>query len=177
VPGEREAFDRLVDHNRPILLVPTFLRTRSHSESEDLVKEILLRAWRKLPKLHDPTRFLPWIKAIAENACSTWYRRPSTQIVSLDCETTWQLLPDGARGPWEILLETERQRKLHRFLLLLPKANRLALLMHEWGDYSYAEIALVAEIPVTTVDGRICRANAAEVVGNRLFALVDRDVR
>ena len=45
--------------------VLTFLRTRNLYEAEDLVQEILLRVWQKLPGLHNPALFLPWMKTIA----------------------------------------------------------------------------------------------------------------
>jgi RNA polymerase sigma-70 factor (ECF subfamily) len=156
--GDRTAFDQLVPHYRPVLLGLTFLRTRDLCEAEDLVQEILLRVWQKLPGLHIPALFLPWMKTIAANTCSTWYRRRPAQTTSLDTEPTRQLLADGATKPLEIVLSGEKQRELHRALLLLPQANRLALLMHVWGDYSYAEIAALTEVPVTTVEGRIYRA-------------------
>jgi RNA polymerase sigma factor (sigma-70 family) len=156
--GDRAAFDQLVHHYRPVLLALTFLRTRDICEAEDLVQEILLRVWQKLPGLHIPRLFLPWIKTIAANACSTWYRRHPTPVTSLDTEPTCQLIADRAPKPLETLLSREKQRELHRALLLLPQANRLALLMHVWGNYSYAEIAAFTEVRVTTVEGRIYRA-------------------
>src|SRR5579884_1980638 len=156
--GDRAAFDALVRHYRPVLLALTFLRTRNLYDAEDLVQEILLRVWQKLPGLHQPALFLPWMKTIAVNACRTWVRRRTAQTTSLDTESACQLLADGAPKPLETVLSGEKQRELHRALLQLPQANRLALLMHVWGDYSYAEIAAFTEVRVTTVEGRIYRA-------------------
>ncbi len=156
--GDTAAFDRLVHHYRPVLLALTFLRTRNLYEAEDLVQEILVRVWQKLPGLRQPALFLPWMKTIAANTCSTWYRRRPTHTTSLDTETTCQVRADSAPKPLEIVLSEEKQRELHRALLQLPQANRLALLMHVWGNYPYAEIAMFTEVPVTTVEGRIYRA-------------------
>lgn len=44
--SDKTAFDQLVHHYYPILLAMTFLRTRNISEAEDLVQDILLRAWQ-----------------------------------------------------------------------------------------------------------------------------------
>jgi RNA polymerase sigma-70 factor (ECF subfamily) len=156
--GDRAAFDQLVHHCRPFLLALTFLRTRSLVDAEDLVQEILLRVWQKLPALRQHGRLLPWMKAIAANTCSTWCRRRPAQTTSLDTESVCLLLADSAPKPQEILFSHEKQRELHRALLRLPQANRLALLMHVWGDYSYSEIAAITEVEVTTVEGRIYRA-------------------
>lgn len=156
--GDRAAFDQLVHHYRPALLALTFLRTRDICEAEDLVQQILVRIWRKLPGLRQPDSFLPWMKSIAANACSTWYRRTERLATSIDMMPACQLLARYDATPLEIVLSGEKQREVHRALLLLPKANRLALLMHVWGSYSYAEIAAFTDVPVTTVEGRIYRA-------------------
>lgn len=156
--GDRAAFDRLVHHYRPVLLALAFLRTRDLSDAEDLAQEILLRVWQKLPGLRQPALLLPWMKTLAANACRTWVRRRPSPTISLDTEPACQSLADGAPQPLESVLSGEKQRELHRALLRLPQANRLALLMHVWGDYSYAEIAAFTEVRVTTVEGRIYRA-------------------
>ena len=98
------------------------------------------------------------MKTIAANLRSTWYRRRPAHSTSLDTEPLSQLIANAASNPLEIVLTNEKQRELHRALLLLPQANRLALLMHVWGNYSYAEIAAFTEVRVTTVEGRIYRA-------------------
>ncbi|MCC6442706.1 MAG: RNA polymerase sigma factor [Armatimonadetes bacterium] len=69
-------------------------------------------------------------------------------------------IPDPQPGPLEAALRRERERIVRKALLDLPEANRLALLLHVWGGYSYEEIAAFAEVPVTTVEGRIFRARA-----------------
>jgi RNA polymerase sigma-70 factor (ECF subfamily) len=156
--GDRTAFDQLVCHYRPVLLGLAFLRTHNLCDAEDLVQEILLRTWQRLPGLRDPTLFLAWMKTLAANACSTWYRRRPAQSTSLSLEDYGQLHDVGGPGPLQIALSREKQREIHRALLQLPQPNRLALLMHVWGHYSYAEIAAFTEMPVTTVEGRIYRA-------------------
>src|SRR5205823_4465075 len=69
-----------------------------------------------------------------------------------------QFLSDRRHQPLEALLAREKQRALRQALTALPYANRVALLMHVWGEYSYQEIAAFTDVPVTTVEGRIHRA-------------------
>jgi type II secretory pathway component PulF len=78
--------------------------------------------------------------------------------VSLECDPTFHSLPASTGLPLQALLEKERDQELRQALVSLPDANRLALLMHVWGRYSYEEIAQFVEVPLTTVEGRIHRA-------------------
>ncbi|HLJ56438.1 MAG TPA: RNA polymerase sigma factor [Chthonomonadaceae bacterium] len=156
--GDAAAFARLVRHYQPVLLALTFLRTRNLCDAEDRVQEILLRVWRKLPGLRNPDLFRPWMRAIAANACGRWGLYRPIQTASLDTEPACLTLERGAARPLDALMSAEKQRELHRVLLQIPAANRLALLMHEWGGYSHAQIADFTEVRATTVEGRIYRA-------------------
>lgn len=155
--GDRAAFNALASHHRPLLFALAFLRTSHTEEAEDLVQEILLKAWEKLPTLHSPALFLPWLKAITANACTSWHRRSRFLPKLLDAEAASGLTSDRGR-PLEQLLLREQQRELHDVLLMLPEANRVALLMHVWGGSSYDDIAASVGVPATTVEGRIYRA-------------------
>jgi RNA polymerase sigma factor (sigma-70 family) len=156
--GDRAAFDGLARHYRASLLAVAFLRTSDMEAAEDLVQEVLTRAWQKLPDLHDCAAFVPWLRVILANACRSWYRRARPEPMSLEAEADRQLLADRRQQPLQVLLAREQQRSLRQALVALSVANRVALLMHVWGDYSYEEIAAFTGVPVTTVEGRIHRA-------------------
>ncbi|OPZ85073.1 MAG: ECF RNA polymerase sigma factor SigH [bacterium ADurb.Bin429] len=59
-----------------------------------------------------------------------------------------------------VLLAREQSRRLRAALLSLGPENRLALLLHLWEGCSYADIARLLDIPLTTVEGRIHSAKA-----------------
>ncbi|MBI3948572.1 MAG: RNA polymerase sigma factor [Armatimonadetes bacterium] len=158
--GDGSAFEELARHYRAALLAFAFSRTGQREEAEDLVQEMLAAAWEKLPQLREPAHFGAWLRSIARNACRGWYRRSRPWPASLDEASDAAQVPDPAPGPVEIILAREQQRAWHRALQSLPEANRLALLMHVWGDYSYEEIATILGVPVTTIEGRIHRAKA-----------------
>ena len=72
------------------------------------------------------------MKTIAANVCSTCYRRSPPETALMDTEPACQVLADDAPILLEIALSGEKQRELHRTLVLLSEANRLALLMQVW---------------------------------------------
>jgi len=151
------AFDAIARHYRPMLLTMTFMRIGDNEEAEDLVQEILAQAWRKLPSLQHPELFMVWLKTVAANACSSWYRRSKGWSLSLEvCEDT--ILSDTNMMPLEAILQKEKQRALWQALRAIPDANRTALLLHVWGEYSYEEIAVFTGVQANTVAGRIHRA-------------------
>ena len=52
--GDHAAFDRLVAHYRPMLLLVAYTHTGERETAEDLVQEVLGNAWRRLVTLHIP---------------------------------------------------------------------------------------------------------------------------
>jgi len=86
---------------------------------------------------------------IAINLAIDLHRR---QHPSLDLD---EALPDLASGPAE-QLETEIQATIvRRALGQLPAASRAALILKEYADLSYAEIAAALDIPIGTVMSRL----------------------
>lgn len=154
--GDDEAFEALAARYRAAALAVTFLRTGNREEAEDLAQEVLLKARERLNSLKESEAFPGWLRAIALNACRTWYRKLKPAD-SLDAAGR-RPLRDYSAGPLEVLLEKDRQKSWRKALLMLPGPNRCALLMHVWGGYSYQEIADFLDVPVSTVEGRIHRA-------------------
>jgi len=158
--GDDDAFDRLARHYRAAVVAVTFSRVGNRDEAEDLAQEVLIKVRGKLCELREPEAFPAWLKTIALNVCRTWYRRFVRWPESLEQSAEGRKIADWSPGPLDVLLARERQREWRRALIRLPDANRLALLMHIWGDYSHAEIASFTGVPVTTIEGRIHRAKA-----------------
>lgn len=72
--GDREAFSRLYGLYAP-LVHGVLLARVPYGEVGDLVQDVFLVAFRKLPGLRDCTRFGPWVAMIARNRAVDFYRR------------------------------------------------------------------------------------------------------
>jgi RNA polymerase sigma factor (sigma-70 family) len=156
-------------------LYGTALRlTRSGEDAEDLVAETVAKAWTKLGELRDPQSFEAWIQRILTNTfMSEWRHRRASPEVAMEPET------EGDEGEPFSLFE-----KLHRPFLLwwttpeeeaiakllredigraldaLPDAFRIAIVLVDVQEYSYAEAAELLGVPIGTVRSRLARARA-----------------
>ena len=150
--GDRGAFDLLSTRYRPGIRAILLDMTRRFDVVEDLCQDALLAAWERMDTLRDPGCFGPWLRTIAANRGRMWLRRPVVEVA-----------PEGPAEPRsEDVAATARrrelQRELSRSLALLPRQNRLALLMHALGDVPYRRIAELLGVSETTIEGRIYRA-------------------
>lgn len=77
--GDRDAFSRLYDLFAP--LVHGILLARvPRLEVEDLVQDIFMHAFRKLPTLRDAAAFGPWVAMIARNRAMDFHRRSHEMV-------------------------------------------------------------------------------------------------
>src|SRR5512134_2336443 len=77
VPSSEAAFAELAERHRRELQVHCYRMLGSFEDSEDLVQETLLRAWRKRHTFAGRSSFRAWLYKIATNAClDALERRP-----------------------------------------------------------------------------------------------------
>jgi len=160
--GHAGAFDRLVE--RHAARVFRIVRAQvEESVAEDLVQDTFLRAFVALPKFEFGARFSTWLFRIMLNETGQYLRKKARRH-ELDARARQRAVPS------EVSRDAAEARELvWRALGDLPEEYRTALLLREWGQLSYAEIAQVLGCPVGTVDSRIARARRmlAERLGPR----------
>src|ERR1041385_3994596 len=67
---------------RPALRLHCYRMLGSSSDSDDMVQETMLRAWRARDTLDDPARIKPWLFRIATNACLDELARRSRRVLA-----------------------------------------------------------------------------------------------
>lgn len=131
--------------------------TRNDKDAEDVVQEAFLRAFRHFSTFHggDPR---PWLLAIVRNTCYSWMRRNRALGLHdvLDEET--QSSEQDDLNPEMILLKEESHDLLRLALEELPPEFRELIVLREFEELSYKQIAKVATIPMGTVMSRLARA-------------------
>ncbi len=98
--GEEAAFATLVERHRWELQVHCYRMSGSFDDSEDLVQETLLRAWRNLAGFEGRSTFRAWLYRIATNAClDAIARRPASRQVAAWADPAAPF-PPAATIPW-----------------------------------------------------------------------------
>lgn len=73
--GDRVAFEKLIVLYQNEIFRLVYFRTRSRMDSEDLLQDIFMSAFRYLSQLKDPDRFRPWLYRIAINRVRDFHRK------------------------------------------------------------------------------------------------------
>jgi len=172
--SSREVFEREALPHLDSLYNFALYLTRNPSDSEDLVQEAVLRAYRFFDRYEPGTNCKAWLFRILRNTFINEYRRKTSRPQ----EVPWQgdeLLPEdvepiGGRitDPETELLQDLYDDEVTHALELLSDEFREVVLMRDVEGLSYQEIAEVIDRPVGTVRSRIARGR--EILRRRLMA-------
>lgn len=150
--GNRGAFGELVNRHYDGVVRVVYRMCGEVQLAEDAAQEAFIRAWMKLPTYQPRAPFRQWLFRIAINAALDVLRQKPTEDIE-DEEAI--MLTDPAPSPEAALLEKEQAEFLQKAVKALPEAARAVLVLREYGELSYQEIAGVLEIPVGTVMSRL----------------------
>lgn len=127
--------------------------TGSQAGADELVQETALRALRYFGS-YKGDGFKPWVAAIMRNVHRN---RPMTRPVSTD-DKWLESVADSAPDPEQQALAKDNSTRLRGLVAALPETLREILVMREFAELSYAQIATALDIPVGTVMSRLSRA-------------------
>jgi RNA polymerase sigma-70 factor (ECF subfamily) len=148
--GDRRAFGQLVRHHREGAVNVVYRMCGDADLAEEAAQEAFVRAWTNLPKYKPRSPFRNWLYRIATNAAVDALR---SQKETVDVESVD--VPDAESGP-EVLMEVrERGERVKQAVLDLPPASRAVVVLREYEDLSYKEIADTLGIPIGTVMSRL----------------------
>jgi RNA polymerase sigma-70 factor (ECF subfamily) len=136
--------------------------TRNRAEAEDLVQEAYVRAMDAMHRLTPNSNIKGWLFTILRNI---WFnelrrRRNSPNIVHIDNDDATVELPGNFQDAHEIFAANEDVQRVRSAILQLPIELREIILLREFEDLSYRDIAEVLGCPVGTVMSRLARARA-----------------
>ncbi|MFB2582794.1 RNA polymerase sigma factor [Herbiconiux sp. P15] len=154
--GDVVAFGILAHRHGPLMRVVAAKLLASDLESDDVVQEAFIRAWRHLPELEDPARLRSWLLRIVSNRAVDRIRarRPHDDI------DDWEAAAPSHGAPEAVVERRLQLDALGVALGRLPVDQRRCWLLRETAGYSYQEIADALEIPVSTVRGLLARSRA-----------------
>ncbi len=127
------------------------------ADARDLTQETFAKALAHYGQ-DRPAHVQAWVMRIARNACLDHLRRrrsrgtqqPLSDLAAIDWRT-----PEDRAG------REEELRIIRRAVSALPRGLREVLVMYEYGEMSYREIARTQGVSQATVASRLCRARRA----------------
>ncbi|MBI1382304.1 MAG: sigma-70 family RNA polymerase sigma factor [Planctomycetaceae bacterium] len=163
--GRAAAFQELVERHQDRIFRLVRQYARQPAEVEDLAQDTFLKAFRRLDSFAGQASFATWLHRIAVNTCLDNLKRKSrSPVVSAEDPELIEsesgrparavVAPDARMDQEEIAAVTRRA------LEELPEIFRTVLVLREFEELSYQEMAETLGISIGTIESRLFRARA-----------------
>jgi RNA polymerase sigma-70 factor (ECF subfamily) len=153
--GDSVAFENLITFTQKRSFGLAFHLLGDYHQAQDLLQEAYLRVFRHIGSLKKAAAFKGWMARIITNLAHDYYHRKKEKPVDLhDLENPLASTP----GPDDSLEGSLKRQEVRQALALLPVKERTMLVLREYYELSYEEMAGVLKIPLGTVKSRLNEA-------------------
>lgn len=137
--------------------------TRNHAEAEDLVQETYMRAMRAMQKLRGDSNIKGWLLTILKNIWFNQLRkhRNGPQMIEIEAgDGVANNIVEPSKNSHDLHVSKSEAEQVRAAIQELPVEFREIILLREYEDLSYREIASILHCPLGTVMSRLGRARA-----------------
>ncbi len=146
------AFDRIVRDYESSLRSVAFRITKDDEEAKDIVQDVFISYYKNMDKFRNDSNLFTYLYRIAVNKSVDFVRKQKREKTNFEDDFT-----NHPNGKNEIAnLETKIVIGIALDKLDLP--YRLPIILLEYENKNYEEIALLLNLPLNTVKTRISRA-------------------
>ncbi len=173
LPDNTQSYEVLVQrHTHPVYRL-VYRMVGNREEAEDITQEVFVKAYKSLHAFKQQASFSTWLHRIATNSAFdalVKIKRHCKTTVSIThfCSAVkseenevLRLHLASMAGPEESILQGELRESLRRVLQTLDPEQARLLVMRDFNELSYNEIANVLGVSVSAVKMRIHRARLA----------------
>ncbi len=172
--GEMGAFEELVARHRDKVYARAFSMMRNEDEAIDLSQEAWVKGWQRLVQFQGDSSFATWMTRIVINLCldelrkQKRHRMESIEVLDEESGGVERQMPAIIINPTERLERGELRQRIDRALAQLSHEHRTVLVLHEFEEMEYKQIAKTMDCSIGTVMSRLfyARRKLASLLGD-----------
>jgi len=155
------SFEELVARHRDKIYARAFSMMRNEETAVDLSQEAWVKGWQRLKQFQGDSSFVTWMTRIVINLCLDQLRKQkrlrADSIEQLDEELggVERQMPVLSPNPTERLEQQELRERIDRAMAQLSYEHRTVLILHEFEELEYKEIAKRMGCSIGTVMSRL----------------------
>ena len=159
--GNMRAFEELVARHRDKVYARAFSMMRNEDDATDISQEAWVKGWQRLKQFQGESSFLTWMTRIVINLCLDALRKQKRQraesVEELEAESggVERQMPVVTVNPTAGLERSELRQRIDKALSQLSYEHRTVLILHEFEELEYKEIAKRMQCSIGTVMSRL----------------------
>ena len=159
--GDMVSFEELLLRHRDKIYARAFSMMRNEEEAVDLSQEAWVKGWQRLKQFQGDSSFVTWMTRIVINLCLDQLRKQkrqraeSIELMEEESGGVERQMPTVTANPTAGLERKELRARIDKALGQLSYEHRTVLILHEFEDLEYKEIAKRMECSIGTVMSRL----------------------
>ncbi len=161
--GDKAAFEQLVRIYSKYVYTTAFFMMRDSHDAEDISQEVFVKVYLSLKDFKGLSSFKTWIRKLTVNTCIDKLRvkaKTADKKIGLEAfEDNYEIIfPSFNHNLERNFLTKETLKEVLKVIVQMDESYRIPLILRDFQDYSYREIALLINKPIGTVKTNIHRA-------------------
>ena len=157
--GNTNALSILISRYKDKIYTSIYLLVKDKYQAEDIFQEVFIRIIDSLKAkgYSNEGKFLPWALRIAHNLCVDHFRKikRTPKITTSDDRDIFEVLNFSEPNAETRLIQCQRHEKVRKMIDLLPEDQREVIILRNYGDLSFKEIASITKCSTNTALGRM----------------------
>lgn len=160
--GDESAFTTLVEKHQKWVHALAWQEIGDFHIAQEVTQDTFIQAFKSLPNLTDPDRFLGWLYVIAKRQCIKWIRKKPAPMQSLNAipkSEIEQLFYTRYLEEEQLQASSDELHEAVKYLLQkLPATERSVVELHYFRGLNCEEISTFLDVSLNTIKSRLYRA-------------------
>lgn len=158
--GDTDSFRSLVKEYKRLVYNIVFRMVRNDADREDICQDVFVKVYQNLAGFQHESKLSTWIGRIAFNTCVNYLKKKKVPLyddVSAEGDSIENSIGE-AKPPDDFTAEKDIANRLATEMSKLPAQLRTILTLYHVEEISYAEIAVIMNMPDGTIKSYLFRA-------------------
>ncbi len=173
--GDKEALQRLLKANWGWLKGLVYSVLGGAQDLDDVMQEICVRVIQNIRSLREPQRFRGWLAVLARREAIRHCQSRPRKVIPFDGTSLPEYADDYADDPSEDIEKKELCGRVLEAVQRLPDKYREVFVLAHAGELTYAQMAEVMDVPITTMQIRLVRAR--QMVRDQVLGIGGHEVQ
>jgi len=156
--GDKRALETLLVRHWAWLKALVYSVSTDARDLDDVMQNVCLRVVTKIHTLREPECFGAWLAILARREAVKHYRASARRLDRPGVDSMTVQPPVEGQVPLEHLERREQCRRILDTVQKLPEKYREVFMLAHSGGLTYAQMAEVLDVPITTMQIRLVRA-------------------
>jgi RNA polymerase sigma-70 factor, ECF subfamily len=161
--GNRQAYGYLVEHYKERAYYSALGILGSHDAALDISQDAFVRGFHAIKRFEQGKKFFTWYYQILRNLCLNYIRDKKRHARSFSEVDEYEInkLTDEAGDASVLAEQNELKRAIWEAMDELKPKEREIIVLKDFQELSYKEMAEILDIPIGTVMSRLFNARQA----------------